>query len=125
MGGAGGRAENGLACMEQEPKYWLSMHRFQSYLKLNKANAEYDVAENCGLHILPLYPVPDEISTDIIIDDHLQLWGYVNSWSACRTAMLQVDNSPVILDSWKLVSTTATPLMVNAGGEAAQRFIDL
>ncbi len=47
-----------LAAMEQEPKYWLSMHRFQSYLKFNKADAERDVAENGGLHIVPLYTAP-------------------------------------------------------------------
>ena len=41
-----------------EPKYWISVHRFQSYLKFTKADAERDVAENGGIYVVPLYTSP-------------------------------------------------------------------
>ncbi|MCY1699513.1 hypothetical protein OVA10_15820 [Lelliottia sp. SL45] len=41
-----------------EPKYWLSVHRYQSYLKFTKADAERDVAENGGVYVVPLYTAP-------------------------------------------------------------------
>lgn len=41
-----------------EPEYWLSVHRYQSYLKFTLADAERDVAENGGLAIIPLYTMP-------------------------------------------------------------------
>lgn len=43
---------------------------------------------------LPAPVVPDEITADGIIDMHE--CGYVEGWNACRSAMLQAGNSPVI-----------------------------
>lgn len=44
-----------LASLTAEPEYWLSVHKYQSYLKFSKADAERDVAENGGMCVVPLY----------------------------------------------------------------------
>lgn len=42
--------------------------------------------------------VPEPLAGDIDSDDHPLTWSYHNGWNACRAAMLQAGNSPVIPD---------------------------
>lgn len=110
-----------LAAMQQEPKYWLSMHRFQSYLKFNKADAERDVAENGGLHIVPLYTAPPAPVVPTF-DEWLEIrgskpLGWVKdamreSYDACRAAMLQVGND----------STSGKPLTITLPDTSSKAF---
>lgn len=82
-----------------EPKYWLSVHKFQSYLKFSKADAERDVAENGGLCVVPLYTappapvVPDEKpmpkASNMFAIDAVAAIAEARGWNACRTTMLQ------------------------------------
>ncbi|MGK0703711.1 DUF551 domain-containing protein [Yokenella regensburgei] len=104
-----------LAVMEQEPKYWLSMHRFQSYLKFNKADAERDVAENGGLHIVPLYTAPPALivphsvigwlRADYQEDNRhdeapLFVLGKNDPSAMWGVTYMPLGNSPVIQDCW-------------------------
>ena len=60
-------------------------------------------------HAQPAPVVPEEIEPD-----HDNTYDYVDGWNACRAAMLQAGNSPVIPDGWKLVPIDATRSMIDA-----------
>lgn len=106
------------AVITTEPEYWLSVHKFQSYLKFSRADAELDVAENGGICVVPLYTAPpapvvpdrtmfetwwesqngspfdswDSIrTTDGYCDDGID--GQFEAWNACRAAMLSQEKT--------------------------------
>jgi hypothetical protein len=122
-----------------EPKYWLSVHRFQSYLKFNKSDAERDVADNGGIFVVPLYTapqldyvLPSELLASVedvirISDRDHEAWDRVKAGiSAYRTAMFNAggvewigfdpakDDTLATPDGWQLVPKEPTPEMREA-----------
>ncbi|OVU36730.1 hypothetical protein BME18_12525 [Klebsiella michiganensis] len=60
--------------------------------------AEYDASIEAFKAMLPQPApvVPDERDKAVDADDHPLLWSFNAGWNACRAAMLQAGNSPVI-----------------------------
>lgn len=62
--------------------------------------------------------VPDEMTPKQASRSYCgEVRGYRDGWNACRAAMLQAGNSPVIQDGWVMVPEEPTHEMLEAGDE--------
>lgn len=106
-------ARMALAAMDCEPVAWMAIYHGEIYddaigitRSVVEAQADRFGWESALTEIIPLYPhaqqpaavVLEEMTADGIIDMHE--CGYVEGWNACRAAMLQAGNSPVIPDGY-------------------------
>lgn len=62
--------------------------------------------------------VPNAVDENIDADDHPLLWAHNKGWNACRAAMPQTGNSPVIPDGWVMVPAEPTEAMIINGFES-------
>ncbi|MCW4780928.1 hypothetical protein [Enterobacter chuandaensis] len=106
-----------LASLEAEAVAWRSLY-YENHGLLTGSKNVLASWQKQGWKCEPLYTappapvsVPDEMSTDIVIDDHPKLWAYANGWNACRSAMLQ--GAEPVTTAYKL---PMQPLVIDAHG---------
>lgn len=107
-----------LASMEQTPAYLRPFGDDGETFVACDGNDERAIA----LYAVPQLPqpaVPDIATVETTYPDVQTNWQdakmYAEGWNACRAAMLQAGNSPVIPDGWKLVPIDPTKDMLRAG----------
>lgn len=123
-----------LASMEHEPEGWQFIGVNGLWVSVTENGMRQALKEGCEvrpLYAAPQLPhpavlsVPDEIPKlkdgmgfKYVKDGVRYSLNYANGWNACRAAMLQAGNSPVIQDGWQLVPKEPTEAMNKAGWAA-------
>lgn len=122
-----------LAALTAEPVAHLvcngRLYQDRAFLSFSAAQLSVkdrnDRAEIKPLYASPQLPqpaVPDIATVETTYPDVQTNWQdakmYAEGWNACRAAMLQAGNSPVIQDGWQLVPKEPTEAMNKAGWAA-------
>ncbi|EAS3170738.1 hypothetical protein DOV11_19450 [Salmonella enterica] len=123
--------DGAIAVFGAEPVLYAAEETL-AYAKMGELHLKC-LSQPMGDAVIPLYrnaqpatvSVPDAISTRQAIAkmeshepcDSINV-AYKFGWNACRSAMLQAGNSPVVPDCWQLVPKEPTEAMNKAGWEA-------
>ncbi|SYC71645.1 Uncharacterised protein [Klebsiella pneumoniae] len=106
-------ARMALAAMDSEPVIVVGDDGGDA-LSYRRLIQSFESGTKLYRHAQPAQVVPDEKDKTVDADDHPLLWSFNEGWNACRAAMLQAGNSPVIPEGYVMVPKEPTEAMINA-----------
>lgn len=87
---------------------WPDLSKGHQAVPFINFNSLSRIVEKFRVTAQPAPVVPDAVDEGIDADDHPLLWSHNKGWNACRAAMLQAGNPPVIPDGYVMVPKEPT-----------------